>query len=220
MPDAPSAWNEWRLAIHVSSYPAGTDGIDRKVWQGGGELDGDAVQRCLGDAVGGRPPVGAVGQLSAAAGNIDDSRIVALSQKWQESLRDEERPERIGSQRLLKHFRGEREDILVFIEENPGIVYQRVETIALAGKFFRRALDAFRVGDVDLKEGNVSLIFFLLIELFCSCLAGLFVARTEGHPKTFAGELAHHFESNPLICAGHEGGSLFSSHFQNCDVCL
>ena len=148
-------------ATHIRLHPAGTDGIDRKVWQGGGELDGDAVQRCLGDAVGGRPPVGAVGQLSAAAGNIDDPGIVALSQEGQESLRDEERPERIGSQRRLKHFRGEREDILVFIEENAGIVYQRVEAIALPGKFFGRALDAFRVGDVDLKEGNVSLIFFL-----------------------------------------------------------
>src|SRR5450432_3448705 len=86
-------------ATHLSSHPAGTDGIDRKVWEGGGELDGDAVQRRLGDAVGGRPTVGAVGQLSAAAGNIDDPRIVALSQEGHESLRDKERPERIGSQR-------------------------------------------------------------------------------------------------------------------------
>ncbi len=119
-----------------------------------------------------------------------------------------------------KHFRAEREDILVFIEENAGIVYQRVEPIALPGKFFGRALDAFRLGDVDLKEGNVSLIFFLMVELFCRRLAGLFVARTEKHPKTFAGELARHFEPDSFVCAGHEGGSLFSSHARNCDVCL
>ncbi len=59
-----------------------------------------------------------------------------------------------------------------------------------------------------------------MIELFCRRLAGRFVARTEKHPKTFAGELARHFEPDSFICAGHEGGSLVSSHSRNCDICL
>jgi len=157
--------------------------------------------------------------LSAAAGNIDDPRVVALSQEGHESLRDEECPERISPQRCLKPFHGECKDLLVFIEENAGIVYQRVEAIGLFGKFFGRALNAFRIGDVDLKEGNASIMSFV-IELFCCRLAGLFVARTEKYAETFTGKLACYFKPDPFVCAGHKGGFLVSSHSRNCDVRL
>ena len=186
-------------ATHLSSHPAGTDGIDRKVRQGGGELDGDAVQRCLGDAVGGRPTVGAVGQLSAAAGNIDDPRIIALSQEGRKAC-ERGAPERIGAQRRLKHFRAEREDVLVFIEENAGIVYQRVEAIALFRKFFRRMFDALGLGDIDPEKIDLLISWFPGSHLVFHCRFPRFlIARAEKHPKTFAGELARHFNPIPLF---------------------
>ena len=59
-----------------------------------------------------------------------------------------------------------------------------------------------------------------MVEFFCRRLAGRFVARTEKDPKTFADELARHFEPDSLVCARHEGDSLVSLHSRNCGGCL
>ena len=60
-------------AAHIGVDPAWTDGIDGELWQGRGQLRGDAVQRRFRNAIAGSPTVGTIGQLAATAGNIHDA---------------------------------------------------------------------------------------------------------------------------------------------------
>jgi hypothetical protein len=49
-----------------------------EIWQRRRELRGYSVERCLGNAVSWRPSIGSVGQLAAAAGDIDYTRCAAF----------------------------------------------------------------------------------------------------------------------------------------------
>src|SRR6202035_5634531 len=116
-----------------------------------------------------------------------------------------------------------REDGFVVIEQNAGVVHQCVETIALLRKFFRRALDAVDVGDVDLQERDTdpgaalgqSFLFCFAIEFFCCCLSGIGVARAEKYPETFARQLPDNFKSDSLVRAGTERHPFLSRHKGN-----
>lgn len=43
-PLAPSATERLALAPHLSSHPTWANGINGKIWQSGGELDGDVIK--------------------------------------------------------------------------------------------------------------------------------------------------------------------------------
>ena len=77
-------------------------------------------------------------------------RRVALFQERHERLRHQQRAERVRAQCGLEYFRRSRQHVLVVIEQNTGVVHQRIETIAFSRKFLRRAPNAVRFGDIDL----------------------------------------------------------------------
>ena len=169
-------------------------------------MNGDAVKRRLRNAIGRCPTVGAIGQLAAAARHVHDARRIALFQERHERLRHQQRPERVRAQCGLEYLGRDLEDILVVIEQNTGVVYQCIETIAAFRKILRCASNAVRFGDVDLQKRDLAVVFFLtfFVEFFRRWLASLLVTRPEKNMKTFARQLPHNFKPDPFVRAGHE----------------
>src|SRR4029077_3688664 len=183
-----------------------------ELWQRGGELNGDAVQRRFRNAIRRRPTVSAIDQLSAAAGNIHNPGRVALFQKWNERLRNQERAERVGAQRRFENRRCAAEHVFVSLEQNPGVVYERVETIALFSKFFRRGANAFRIANINQEKTNGSCVLAFLIQFIRRRFPGFLITCTEKYAEPLAPKLPRHFKSDSLIRSGDERDASLSCH--------
>ena len=79
-----------------SSEPGsrGTDGVDGELRQGRGELHGHAVERSFRNAIGRRPSIGAIGQLFAGSGDIDEERRFAFREQRLECARNAQKSRR------------------------------------------------------------------------------------------------------------------------------
>ena len=71
----------------------------------------------------------------------------------------------------------------------PAVIHQRVESVILFPKFFRRAANTLDLGDVNLQERDSAVVLFFfafLLELLCSGKSGIGLAGAEKDMKTFA----------------------------------
>jgi hypothetical protein len=113
-----------------------------------------------------------------------------------------------------------REDLFVVIEQNAGIVHQRIEPIACSRKFFCCAPNALWFGDVDLQSGDCTassifggaFLFSFAVKPLRRSLASLFVPGAEKNMKTFARQLPRNFKPDPFVRASHERDPSFFCH--------
>jgi hypothetical protein len=69
--------------------------------------------------------------LPGATGNVDDARCFAFRQERFEGLRDEERTDGVRGKSLQRGIPVEIEDAAAIVEENRGVVDERIEMVRL-----------------------------------------------------------------------------------------